>query len=113
MLCALAQVGPLLHTPLPTSPEPATVPPATRCQRLLVLLHTGRRWPARCAPPRLKASPSTAGRECGSADSSLDVPRVVALLLLPGSHPPHAVRLPFHTDQRNPARAMPHQNTCG
>src|SRR6266487_3726361 len=61
------------------------------------------RWLARCAHATLRGSPTTAGREGGSADRTPAVPPVVALLLAPGAQPPHAVRPPFHNEGRNPA----------
>src|SRR5712692_8563302 len=112
MRCALAQASQLPHTTFPTPPESAIVLPATRGLLPPGLPRASGQWPAHSALPTLPALPTSAGREGGSADWSPDVPRVVALLLAPDSHPLHAVRLPFHTDDRNPARSMPHQNSC-
>src|SRR5712692_7287688 len=66
---------------------------------------------------------TTAGRECGSEGKAPDLLRVVAWLLAPGFHLPHAARPPFHTEGRNPTgllpdpssrvRPWPARHTCG
>src|SRR5437763_2705695 len=100
--CALAQHHPLPHTPCPTPPGSASVRPATPGLRPALLPGASGRWPARSLHPTLQAKPPPAGRAGGSAGSVPDVAPVAALLLSPGAHPPHAARLPFHTEGRDP-----------
>src|SRR5258708_369095 len=106
-----------------TPPGSATVLPATPCLLPALLPRVNGQWPARCVHPTRPAPPTTAGRECGSEGKAPDVLRVVAWLLAPGFHPPHAGRPLFHTDERNPAgswpdpssrvRPGPARHTCG
>src|SRR4051794_39020855 len=112
MLCALAQARPRPHTTLPTPPGSATVLPASRALQPALLPRVTGRWLAHSAPPTRPAPPTSAGRAGGSADWLPHVLPVVALLLAPGVHPPHAARPLFHTDGRNQTRAIPHQRSC-
>src|SRR5229473_4778202 len=113
MPCALVQPRPLPHTPSPTPPGSATVPLATPCLRPVLLPRVSGRWLACYVPPTPKAPPTTAGKERGSAGKAPDLLPVVALLLAPGVHLPHAARPPFHTAGRNPAGSWPYHSSRG
>src|SRR5260370_16748543 len=107
MRCALALSARLPHTTLPTPRGSASVLPATRGLLPALLPRAGGRWPARSAHPSLPVPPTSAGRQCGSADWFLHVLPVVVLLLAPGVPPPHAPSTLVHTGGINPPRTIP------
>src|SRR5205814_7966745 len=94
-LCALVLALLLPDTTFPISPESATVLLASRALRPALLPRASGRLPARCAPPTLSGSSTTAGREGGSADWTPGVLPVGELPLAPGAHPPTQQGLRF------------------